>query len=204
MTVRTTPARTRLPRRERERQLLEIAEQVFVERGYSAATMDEIAERAGVTKPVVYDHFRSKDALLAACVDRGRQELADRTVAAVDGVADAHEVLHRAVRAFFGFVQDRSQAWALVLQGALPAAEDLERGRRSQQELVEALLARTSPGLQGWALGAHAAAINGACERTAVWWADHPEATPDELADTVTALLWPGLEAARREDGGVH
>jgi AcrR family transcriptional regulator len=193
MTVRTAPPRTRLPRRQREQQLLHTAEQVFVERGYAAATMDEIAERAGVTKPVVYDHFRSKDALLAACVDRGRQELADLTLAAVAGVEDPRELLLRAVRAFFGFVEDRAQAWALVLQGALPAAQNLERGRREQHELVEVLLARAFPGLRGASLGAHAAAINGACERTAVWWSDHPEVSADELAQLVTALLWPGL-----------
>jgi hypothetical protein len=58
------------------------------------------------------------------------------------------------------------------------------------------LLARVLPGLHAWALGAHAAAINGACERTAVWWSDHPEASADELADLVTDLLWPGLAAA--------
>lgn len=181
---------------ERERQLLEVAERVFVERGFAAATMDEIAERAGVTKPVVYDHFRSKDALLAACVDRGVQELADRTAVAVQGVDDPHELLRRAVRAFFGFVEDRAQAWALVLQGALPAAHDLEVGRRRHQDLVEVLLARSFPTLRGLALGAHAAALSGACERTAVWWWDHPGATADELSELVTAFLWPGLAAA--------
>jgi AcrR family transcriptional regulator len=196
MTGRTTTPRTRLPRREREQQLLAIAEQVFVQRGFAAATMDEIAERAGVTKPVVYDHFRSKDALLAACVERGRQELAELTLEAVAGVDDPRELLGRAVRAFFGFVQEREQAWTLLQQGALPAAQDLERGRREQHELVEVLLARVLPGLHAWALGAHAAAINGACERTAVWWSDHPEASADELADLVTDLLWPGLAAA--------
>lgn len=192
------PARTRLPRRERERQLLQIAERVFVERGFAAATMDEIAERAGVTKPVVYDHFRSKDALLAACVDRGRDELADLTVAAVQGVEEPRELLRRGLRAFFGFVQDRGQGWTLLLQGALPAAEGLEHGRRRHQDLVELLLARALPGLQGAALGAHAAAINGASERAAVWWSEHPEVTVDELTELVTGLLWPGLQAAAR------
>ena len=195
MTVRTT-ARTRLPRREREQQLLQVAEQVFVERGFTAATMDEIAERAGVTKPVVYDHFRSKDALLAACVTHGRPQLEDATLAAVADAADPRSLLRCAVHAFFCFVQEREQAWALLLQGALPAAQHLERSRRQQQELVELLLVRAFPDLQGTALGAHAAAINGACERTAVWWSDHPEATADELADLVTALVWPGLAAA--------
>jgi AcrR family transcriptional regulator len=195
MTARSTPPRSRLPRGQRERQLLEVAEAVFVERGYAAATMDEIAERAGVTKPVVYDHFRSKEALLAACVDRGRQQLAELTLAAVDGVEEPRELLRRAVRAFFGFVQDRERAWALLLQGYLPAAQDLERSRRAQHELVEAMLAKAFPHLDGRLLGAQAAAINGACERTAVWWSDHPEVTVDELSDLLVALLWPGLSA---------
>ena len=66
----------RVPRPVRERQLLELAEELFAERGYAGASMDELARRAGVTKPVVYELFGSKDGLFGACVDRSIERLA--------------------------------------------------------------------------------------------------------------------------------
>ncbi|MEA2418363.1 MAG: hypothetical protein QOE60_569, partial [Thermoleophilaceae bacterium] len=67
----------------RERQLLELAEALFAERGYAGASMDELARRAGVTKPVVYELFGSKEGLFGACVDRSIERLAGEIASAV-------------------------------------------------------------------------------------------------------------------------
>src|ERR1700733_5250959 len=78
----TGPVRRRLPRDLRARQLLDVPEDVFAERGIQLSSMEDIADRAGVTKPVVYDHFGSKDRLVAAVVLRAGGILADSVVAA--------------------------------------------------------------------------------------------------------------------------
>jgi len=88
----TDPAapRRRLPRAAREQQLLDVAEQVFAEQGYSAASMDDIAIRAGVTKPVLYSHFGSKEGLVVACVAKTGTAfyllMAEKTLAAWDAI----------------------------------------------------------------------------------------------------------------------
>src|ERR671923_342516 len=73
----------RVPRAVRERQLVELGEELFAERGFAKASMDELARRAGVTKPVVYELFGSKDGVFEACVERAVRRLADEVTAAV-------------------------------------------------------------------------------------------------------------------------
>src|SRR5579859_968905 len=87
----TTTARvggTRLPRPERRRQLLEAALEVFVARGYHAAAMDEIAERAGVSKPVLYQHFPGKQELYLALLDESVERLIESVDAALRSTTD--------------------------------------------------------------------------------------------------------------------
>ena len=81
MSAATPPAprRKRMSRAAREQQMLDVAEEVFGERGYQATSMDEIAERCGVSKPMLYEYFGSKDGLLVACVSRSKAELLDVT-----------------------------------------------------------------------------------------------------------------------------
>ena len=71
----------RVPRRVRERQLVELAEELFAERGYQGASMEELARRAGVTKPIVYELFGNKDGLFRACLQRSADQLAELVAA---------------------------------------------------------------------------------------------------------------------------
>jgi len=196
-----TPPRRRLPRADREKQLLAVAEAVFAERGFRSVSMDEVAELAGVTKPVLYDHFGSKDGLLVACIAKGRRELHDETVRAVTAVEDPRELLRAGLRAFFAFVDLRGRAWAeLLSENAVSgdAADGLEQGRQDQAALTASLLAGVLPDVGPDLLALHAQAVNGASERVAAWWRTCPNLGVDEVTDTVTDLLWPGLEAAAR------
>ena len=86
-------ARRRLPRAEREEQLLTVAQAVFAERGFRAPSMDEIALRAGVTKPVLYDHFGSKDGLIAACIRHAGSRLLQRRRRAVTAATGPERIL---------------------------------------------------------------------------------------------------------------
>src|SRR5947208_1972691 len=136
--------RRRMARADRAEQLLAIAEAVFVERGFHAASMDEIAERAGVTKPVLYDHFGSKDGVLAAVMRHLGGELRAATVAAVEGASEPREALHRGLAAYFRFLDDHAQGWSLLLtelSASGEAARAVEEVRRTQAGYIASLIA---------------------------------------------------------------
>ena len=105
-----------MSRAERERQMLDVAEQVFGERGYQGTSMDEIAERCGVSKPMLYEYFGSKDGLLVACVGRSKAELLDVTQKAMAGATDPEDILWRGMVAYFGFIDAHSKSFAMLLR----------------------------------------------------------------------------------------
>src|SRR5205085_1640628 len=94
-----TPRRTRMSGAERREQLIGVARELFAERGYDATPVEDVAERAGVTKPVVYEHFGSKEALYATIADREVRALVDRITQALSP-GHPHKTIARAVDAF--------------------------------------------------------------------------------------------------------
>jgi len=106
----------RLPRDERRGQLLIAASDVFVDRGYHAAGMDEIAERAGVSKPVLYQHFSSKLELYLAVLQRHVDNLLQGVRGALTTTTDNRLRLRAAVEAFFDFIEHDSQGYRLIFE----------------------------------------------------------------------------------------
>lgn len=200
--MKSPATRTRVPRAEREQQMVRVAEEVFAERGYQATSMDEIAARVGVTKPMLYEYFGSKDGLLRACLGRARQQLHDQTVAAAAAGGEPRDVVLRAVRAFFAFVDEHAAAWSVLQSEAMltggPGAGEIEEIRRQQSDYTQALLA-SMPGASdvgALELQLRAEVVTGACERVAVWRAGQDEPlSADRAADAVLDTLWPGLLA---------
>ncbi len=194
--------RKRMPRAERERQMIEVAETVFAERGYAAASMDEIAERVGVSKPMLYEYFQSKEGLLLACIQAARAELREATEKSVLGTTTAEDALHQGLLAFFTFARNRRQAWSLLRHEmsliGTSAAEELEATRRQQTDLIahlmDAYLNVPDPAL------AHAMAefVVGGCERLAIWCEQNEEITPQAAADYTMSLLWGGIRHLAR------
>jgi hypothetical protein len=106
----------RLPRGERRDQLLATASEVFVDRGYHAAGMDEIAERAGVSKPVLYQHFSSKLDLYLAALQLHGDILVAGVRQALRTTTDNRQRLRSAVQAFFDFIELDSQGYRLIFE----------------------------------------------------------------------------------------
>src|SRR6266536_5189832 len=100
----TRPRSSRLPRHERRRQLLDAALEVFVSQGYHAAAMDDIAERAGVSKPVLYQHFPGKLELYLALIDEQAETLKSAIRDALARTDDNRERIHAVLSAYFEFV----------------------------------------------------------------------------------------------------
>src|SRR6201987_2868749 len=113
------PAGTRLPRPARRRQLLGAAQEVFVAQGYHAAAMDEIAERAGVSKPVLYQHFPGKLELYLALLDESVDTLVETVGGALRSNADPKQRVAATFGAYFEYVGGKGQAYRLVFKSAL-------------------------------------------------------------------------------------
>src|SRR5690349_12919458 len=110
---------TRLPKPARRRQLLTAAQEVFVAQGYHAAAMDEIAERAGVSKPVLYQHFPGKLELYLALLDESAEKLTAIVRDALSSTTENRERVPATFRAFFDFVGDEGEAFRLVFESDL-------------------------------------------------------------------------------------
>src|SRR5260370_15782613 len=100
------PVRRRLSREVRREQLLAVAEETFVELGYQGASLEDVAARAGVTRPLLYNYFESKDELYLECVRRAREELEEAMLGAVATQMAPALQFRAATAAYFRFVQD--------------------------------------------------------------------------------------------------
>src|SRR5262245_10021020 len=122
------PARQRLSSRERREQLLAVARAVFAQRGYEVASVDEIAQAAGVSKPIIYEHFGSKDGLHAAVVER---EMDDLVAAVTEGMSrgGARQRWERAAYAFMAYVERAPDGFAVLTREApgVPGRKGLTR-----------------------------------------------------------------------------
>src|SRR5690349_17393027 len=130
----------RLPRSARRKQLLAAAQEVFVAQGYHAAAMDDIAERAGVSKPVLYQHFPGKLELYLALLDTHCDALVERVRRAMAQTTDNKERVRGATQAYFEFVDHESEAFRLVFESDLrndPAVR--ERVDRVERGCIEAI-----------------------------------------------------------------
>lgn len=199
-TAENTPTRRRMPRAERNRQLLEVAESVFADRGIAAASMEEIADRAGVTKPILYDHFGSKDGLLAAVIARAGAELGEAVEAAVGGAETPDHALARGLRAYFTFIQKHRRAWLALLNETATnsaGAEALERIRRERARFIAALIAAEVPGSDMTRAMTYAEAVIGACERLATAPHGTEVLSPEQLTSHLMDVMWLGFAAVR-------
>ena len=194
-----THAHGRVPRDLRRRQVLAVAEQLFVARGYAATSMDDIAHGAGVSKPIVYDLIGAKDAVFEACMGRAADALAASVAGAVlaaDG--DDAARLRAGALAWFEFIGERRALWdALLASDDAPASAAIAAVRARQDDFVAAQLAAGTRAegrvVDDELVGAVAAAMNGAFEAMGRWWSSHPGRSAAELADLYTALVLPGL-----------
>jgi AcrR family transcriptional regulator len=188
----------RVPRAVRERQLVELGEELFAERGFAKASMDELARRAGVTKPVIYELFGSKEGLFRACLEglalRLAEEIAEaaRGADAASAAPDPEARLRAGGLAFLRFAQQNRVAYELLYEGRFSDAAVTVRKR--QAALILELMREMAPedvDPRELELAAHA--VNSAYEGVAHWMWDHPEVDVERLADWTVELLLPGL-----------
>lgn len=179
--------------------MLDAAVRVFSQRGFHAASMDEIAEDAGISKPMVYAYLGSKEELFIACLHREGTRLMEAIVAGVGTDLPTDEQLWRGLRAFFGFVGAHRDGWAVLYRqarGEQPFAGTLATMRERMVEVVGAMLAQALAAegrdVRDMDLEVMAYALVGASESLADWLADHPDADPDKTATRMMNISWVG------------
>lgn len=188
---------TRLPRSARRKQLLAAAQQIFVAQGYHAAAMDEIAERAGVSKPVLYQHFPGKLELYLALLDTHCDAIIAKVRSAMLATPDNKERVKGAVRAYFDFVDHESEAFRLVFESDLRNDPQVrERVERVEQGCIAAVTDTvvSDTGLSRAKSELIAAGLVGTAGQAAQYWLATGRQTPKEEAEAlVAALSWRGV-----------
>jgi AcrR family transcriptional regulator len=199
------PARgTRLPRPARRKQLLRAAQEVFVAAGYHAAAMDDIADRAGVSKPVLYQHFPSKLELYLALLDQHADYLVHKVREALDSTTDNRQRVAASVAAYFDFVDGGGTsgegAFRLVFESDLrndPAVH--ARMERMTQECVDAIAETIAHDTGYRAEEAQLLSIGlaGLMEVGARWWLTSKDRIPkDRAVELLVGLSWRGISGA--------
>jgi AcrR family transcriptional regulator len=199
-------ARTsRLPRGARRVQLLRAAQDVFVAQGFHAAAMDDIADRAGVSKPVLYQHFPGKRELYLALLEEHVSELAERVGEAMEGTADNRARVDGAVGAYFAFIDAEGEAFRLVFESDLRNDVDVraivDRGTQVCVEAIAEVIAADT-GLDPERALLLAAGLTGLSETAARWWLPRKgTVSREEAVALMSALAWRGISGFPRIDG---
>jgi AcrR family transcriptional regulator len=191
----------RVPRAVREQQIVGVAEELFAERGYHEVSMEEIARRVGITKPVVYDYFGSKEGLYLACLGRAGDRLYARMEAAVRSEETPDRQLHAGALAFFGFAEEHREAWTVLFEEVPGRSGELvAKGaaiREQQAGLITRLMLDSARDLgvdpDPSEVEATAHALVGAGEALAMWWRAHPEIGKETVALRLVNFAVPGL-----------
>ena len=186
----------RLPAPRRRRQLLDTALAVFAERGFHPTSMNEIAEAAGVTKPVLYQHFRSKRDLYREVLTDVGAHLLDEITKATTSARGPREQVELGFAAYFRFVAEHEPAYRVLFGGGARRDEEFsEMVGKVEAAAAEAIAALIDvPGLSGDDRRLLAHGIIGLAEGTSrLWMTQEPTASPDELARVVADLAWRGL-----------
>jgi AcrR family transcriptional regulator len=186
----------RVPREVREQQLLDVAEEQFVKNGYGGASIEVIARLAGVSRPIVYDHFVGKEGVYLACLRRARGELEEMILSAVASARTPREMVERGVGAYFEFVERRGQRWAVLFGGvelAGGAAEEIAELRFATVSRIRDLISVIAPGADQPTIDAFAHAISGSSEQVAKWWRANPQFTRAQVVELQVAFAWNGL-----------
>jgi AcrR family transcriptional regulator len=190
--------RKRLSGEERRAKILSAAVCAFARDGYDNTKMDQIAVRAKITKPVLYDHFPSKRALFLTVLEKIRDGLIAKGRSIVDADGDPEQKFRLGVGAFLQFVEEEPDAARVLLTvpHGDPVAAKLSREVQAGASAgLAALLAAFMPSSPPWRLQAATAFLKEGLHAIAVWWLDNPGPAREELVDVVVRVAWTGLQA---------
>ena len=191
------PVQTRMKPEDRERQLLGVAQRMFVERGYQGTAMEDIAKAAGVTRPVVYKLFGNKDGVYLACLQKARDVLNTYIIEHALKGEGLRGRLHGGIEGYFAFVECERDAFRFLYDSgaavAGPAAQAASQMRFDTVNRIALLLSDLKGVISEEEITATAHALSGAGEQLAKWWLSQPPVPKATVVNTMFNLLWAGL-----------
>ena len=199
--------RKRLSASERRDLIERAAAEVFAARGYYGASIDEIAARAGVTAPVLYDHFGSKLDIHRRLLERTRDELLDMWRQNLGGDEPAEVRIPRALDAWARYVEHNPYAPRMFFHETTgdPQIQEIHRQVQAQARAALSVILGREPGAERIAEGADAASLEMAAEviragltGLAIWWSEHPGVPRQQVVATAVNTIWIGLERVGR------
>lgn len=194
MSTRSRSAR--MTGQERRAQLLDVGRSVFAERGFEAASVEDIAARAKITKPVVYEHFAGKEGLYAVVVDREVQRLLQRISEALKG-EDPRSLLEQAALAFLTYIEDEPQGFRVLVRdspvtgstGTLPSVIG-DIAKQVEYILRDEFKER---GFDPKLSALYSQALVGMVALVGQWWLDEGEPKREDVAAHLVNVAWNGL-----------
>ena len=190
------PPRARMTGSERRHQLIDVARSLFAERGYEGTAIEEVAQRAGVSKPVVYEHFGGKEGLYAVVVDREMTALLDGITSSLTNNRYRSRV-EQVVLALLTYVEERTDGFRIMTRDS-PASITAgtyssllnDPGNQGPPPLAADFSAR---GLDPELAPLYAQALVGSVSMTAQWWLETREPKKEVVAAHLVNLVWNGL-----------
>ena len=184
---------------ERREQLLDVGRALFAARGFDGASVEEVALRAGVSKPVVYDHFGGKERLYAVVVDREVQRVLTSFTDALTGDSPRQKI-EQATLALLRYVEDEPDGFRILVRESPAPLGDSGGFATIISDVasqVEHILGRelAGRGHRTAFAGLYSQALVGQVALVGQWWLDHPEHGRDEVAAHLVNLAWNGLAA---------
>jgi AcrR family transcriptional regulator len=199
--VSATQPHTRLPAARRRQQLLDVALEVFAERGFHPTSMNDLAEAAGVTKPVLYQHFTSKRELYLELLETVGGRLRDAIVAATAAADGPRQQVEQGFAAYFRFVADHQAAFQVLFGGGTRRDEEFAGYVHRVEEAIATAISSLIEveGLSTTERSLLAYAIVGLAEGASRHWlVDQAPGDPEALAARVAELAWAGLRGINR------
>jgi AcrR family transcriptional regulator len=196
-----------VPRERREREILDVAGAIFARVGYHSASMDEIADSAGVSKPMIYAYFASKEGLYLAYIERSGRDLEQRLISASAPDRRPASLLRARITEFLAFVEEHQDGWRVLFREAGSTQPIAEHVAEIRERIAAAISSMIEAGAGSWPgypppkSDAIAHALVGAGESLANWWLDHPGVARDEVAGWYFGVVQAVLAGPRRASG---
>jgi AcrR family transcriptional regulator len=200
-----TTARSRMTGRQRREQLIEVGRKLFADKGFEGTTVEEIAAKAGVSKPVVYEHFGGKEGLYAVVVDREIETLLGGITGALSADLGSRETLERAAGALLDYIESSTDGFRILVRDSPPGQStgsfaSLISDVASQVEHILAaefkrrrLDPKTAP--------LYAQMLVGMVALTGQWWLDSRKMKKADVAAHLVNLAWNGLAGLEKKPG---
>ncbi|HEY8640490.1 MAG TPA: TetR/AcrR family transcriptional regulator [Solirubrobacterales bacterium] len=199
----TKPKRRRMSAADRRETILDAALEEFSVNGFHGTSLEGVADRAGISKALIYEHFPSKRDLHEALLGRYVHELLERVIGAIATAAPPEERLRSGADAFLSFVEDYREPWRLIVRNPEDSGIDTTVGR-VQSEIAHAVAAlmqadatpemEEEPDHGRFVIEMMAQQLVGAWRGVAIWWDDHRDVPRERLLTTLMDFAWVGLD----------